>query len=189
MEALTLLQTRRSVSVRLLAAPAPDEAARKAILQAAIRVPDHGKLAPWRIVVLAGDARSALGEITAARFASLHEDASDAQLAHERQRFCRAPLVLCVLSAPIIGKIPVFEQELSAGCVAMNLLHAATALGFGANWLTEWPAFDAEITTHLLQKAGLQEGRIAGFIYIGTPSETPQERPRPGFDDVVIGYK
>lgn len=185
MSLIDFLHSRRSVSVKLLAEPGPDQPALDAILQAATRVPDHGKLAPWKIVVLEDNAREQLGEVTAARFRALTPDASAEQVAAELSRFNRAPLVLCVLSIPKLGRIPVWEQELSAGAVCTHILHGAAALGYGACWLTEWVAFDAEVNAHLLQG---EEGRIAGFIYIGTPTAKPEERPRPERSEVVRYY-
>ncbi len=185
MSLIDFLHSRRSVSVKMLAEPGPDQSALDAILQAATRVPDHGKLAPWKIVVIEDNAREQLGEVTAARFRALNPDATAEQVAAELARFTRAPLVLCVLSVPKLGRIPVWEQELSAGAVCTHILHAAAALGFGANWLTEWVAFDDQIAAHLLQG---EEGRIAGFIYIGTPTAKPDERPRPERSQVVRYY-
>jgi nitroreductase len=176
---IDFLLTRRSVKAANLVAPGPDDAQFEQILRAATRVPDHGKLAPWRIHVLQKDGQAKLGEVFAKRFAALHPDANEKQLAHERARPQRAPLLLVVTSNPVESvKAPLWEQELSAGAVCMNILHAAHMLGFAGNWLTEWCAFDAEIQAAL-------GGKIAGFIYIGTASETPEERERPRLEDVV----
>lgn len=189
MDALTLLKTRRSVAVTLMKEEAVSPEHLQEILAIATRVPDHGKLAPWRILILQADARAALGEVAAKRFAALYADAREAELAFERNRFCRAPLVLAVLSTPVIGKIPVIEQQHSASAVCMNILHAATALGLGAKWLTEWPAFDAEMTSHLLAQAGKEAGSIAGFIYIGHPKQKQEERERPDIQAVALPYR
>ena len=185
MSLIEFLHSRRSVSVKMLAKPGPDQTALDAILRAATRVPDHGKLAPWRIVVIEDVAREQLGEVAAARFRALNTGATAEQVAAELARFTRAPLVLCVLSIPKEGRIPVWEQELSVGAVCTHILHAAAALGYGANWLTEWVAFDEQIAAHMLQG---EAGRIAGFIYIGTPTAKPEERPRPELSQVVRYY-
>ena len=184
---LTALLTRRSVSVKELSAPAPSAAQLEEILRAATRVPDHGKLTPWRIVILRGEGALRLGDVAAKRFAKNYpDDAKEKHLDAERNRFARAPLCLAVLSTPVEGSKPVWEQELSAGAVCMNILHAVHVLGFGANWLTEWPAFDRKIVKAL---GGKGDDRIAGFIYIGMKKNEPEDRPRPKLEDVVSEYK
>lgn len=184
MDALTALKTRRSVKPKELGpGPGPNDAALQTILTIATRVPDHGKLCPWRIVVLQGEGRAKMGEVAAARFAALHADANDKQIEAERQRFTRAPLVLAVLSTPKESvKAPRWEQEMSAGAVCMNILHAAHAMGFGACWLSEWVGFDAAILEAL---GGAADDNIAGFIYIGEKVATPEERERPVLEMVI----
>ena len=184
MDALTALKTRRSVKPKELGpGPGPNEAELQTIMQIATRVPDHGKLCPWRIVIVQGEARIKLGEVAAARFAALHAEANDKQIEAERQRFTRAPLVLAVLSTPKASvKAPRWEQEMSAGAVCMNILHACHAMGFGASWLSEWVGFDAAILEAL---GGEADDNIAGFIYIGEKLATPEERERPMLDAVV----
>jgi nitroreductase len=188
------LLTRRSVKAQDLVPPAPDEAQLEQILTAATRVPDHGKLCPWRILVLEKNAPAALGELLAQRFAALHPEAHEKQRVFERARPQRAPLLLVVFSVPIASpKAPEWEQHLSAGAVCMNILHAAHMLGFGANWLTEWPAYDEEITAalyamvppHSAEAGG--RPRIAGFIYLGSIREKPAARERPELA-AVVGY-
>ena len=180
---LTPLLTRRSVSVKELTLPAPNAEQLAQILRVATRVPDHGKLTPWRIRILRGEGALKLGEIAAAEFGRQYpNDATEAHLAAERQRFARAPLCLAVLSTPVLGTKPVWEQELSAGAVCMNILHAAHALGFGAKWLTEWVAYDAEIVKALGGKA---DDKIAGFVYIGSKVAEPEDRERPNLEDIV----
>jgi nitroreductase len=147
---LTPLLTRRSTSVRDMCEPAPSDAQLEEILHVATRVPDHGKLCPWRIVVLRGEGALRLGAIAADVFAKQNPDATEAQIAAEHTRFTRAPLCLAVISTPVLGTKPVWEQELSAGAVCMNILHAAHALGFGGKWLTEWVAYDDAILAALL---------------------------------------
>lgn len=182
MEMLAHLLTRRSVKSKHLVHPGPDEEQLKQVLTAGMRSPDHGKLAPWRIKVLHQDGQKALGELYAERFAAVNPDANDKQIAFERERATCSPLLIAVLCTPIMGRIPVWEQELSAGAVCMNILHAAHALGFAGDWITGWMAFDPEIKYAL---GGTLEDKIAGFIHIGTPGEKPQERERPHYDDIV----
>jgi nitroreductase len=177
------LLTRRSVKAKDLIAPGPDAAALTCILKAATRVPDHGKLCPWRILVLQKEGQAKLGEIFAHRFAALHPDANAQQIAFERERPQRAPLLLVVLSTPVESiKAPLWEQQLSASAVCMNILHAAHMLGFGGNWLTEWPAYDPEILAALGGKMG---DAVAGFIYLGSICAKPEERERPELAAVV----
>lgn len=180
------LLTRRSVKASKLHAPAPEGEVLRQILQAATRVPDHGKLAPWRIKVLHAAGQQKLGELVAKRFAERNPDANPQQIEHELNQIKRAPLLLVVLYTPQLGRIPEWEQQLSTGCVCMNILHACHALGFGANWLTEWPAFDDTIKAAL---GGGELDRIAGFIYIGSYDEKPEDRPRPVLEEVVGEWK
>lgn len=175
--ALGRLLSRRSVPSRLLVAPGPDRAQLEAMLQAASRVPDHGALAPWRFITIDGDARGALGEHLAARALARDPDAAEAVVEKARQRFVQAPLVLAVICSPRHGnKVPVGEQRLTAGCVCFALLQAADALGFGAQWLTGWAAYDRPFLAVL----GLAEDEeLLGFIHIGTAGEPVPERERP----------
>ena len=183
---LTPLLTRRSTAVKDLAAPAPSDEELQQILTVATRVPDHGKLAPWRIKILRGEGALKLGAIAADIFAKQNADATEAHIAAEHTRFTRAPLCLAVLSTPILGTKPVWEQELSAGAVCMNILHAAHALGYGAKWLTEWVAYDPAILAVL---GGCSTEKIAGFIYLGTKTAETPDRERPALEAVtcVIG--
>jgi nitroreductase len=184
--AINHLLTRRSVSVKELTTPAPNAEELALILRAATRVPDHGKLAPWRITILRGAGALELGAIAAGQFLRQYPDATEAQLAHERTRFTRAPLVLAVLSTPVLGTKPVWEQELSAGAVCMNILHATHMFGYGGKWLTEWVAYDPAIL-HAL--GGGADDRIAGFLYLGSKTLTPDDRERPKLEEVVREWK
>ncbi|KQU27926.1 NAD(P)H nitroreductase [Methylobacterium sp. Leaf94] len=180
---LDLLRTRRSVPPLRLAGPGPDAAELDALLTIASRVPDHGKLAPWRFLVIAGEARTRIGDAIAAAYAADHPEADAARLDLERHRLALAPLVVAVVSraGPHI-KIPEWEQVLSAGAVAMNLVVAANAAGYATAWLTEWFAYDSRI----LDVLGLVPGeRLAGFIHIGHAQEVPPDRPRPALADIV----
>jgi nitroreductase len=176
-EVVRHLLSRRSVSAGALREPGPDRAALDAILTIAARVPDHKKLAPWRFVVLQGEARARFGAMLARICKENDPEASDVRLETERGRFLRAPTVVVVVSSTMNHPAaPEWEQILSAGAVCLNLLHAASAQGFGAQWITEWYAYDANVRAGF----GLQEHeRIAGFVYIGTPKEKPAERERP----------
>lgn len=185
-DALELLKTRRSVKPIEMTGPGPGDAEIKTLLTIASRVPDHGKLAPWRFIVFAGDGRRDAGDKIAAVFGTAHPEATADQLAFERQRFERAPLVVAVVSraAPHV-KIPEWEQQLSAGAVCMNLVTAAHAMGYVATWLTEWVAYDRPAMAAL----GLADHeRIAGFVYIGTATKPPEDRERPKLESIVTYY-
>lgn len=175
--ALAALDSRRSVPAKQLGSPAPDQATLLRLLQSAVRVPDHGKRTPWRFLAIRGDARHALGERLAARGRERDPGAGEAAFEKDRLRFSHAPLVVTVIAQ--LGpddKIPEPERLLSAGCVCFALLQAAQAAGFGAQWLTGWPAYDPEVARWL----GLREHeRVAGFIHIGTPKLEAPERERP----------
>ena len=148
------------------------------MLQSAVRVPDHGKRVPFRFLRIAGSARHALGEALAARGLEREPDAGDAAIEKDRNRFAHAPLVIAVIAVfdDDDAKIPEQERLLSAGCVCFALLQAAQAMGFGALWLTGWPAYDPD--AHRLLGVQAHE-RIAGFIHIGTPKLEAPERERP----------
>ena len=173
---ITSLNTRRSVPSKQLCEPGPDGPTLLRMLAAAVRVPDHGKREPWRFLRIAGDAREALGAALVERALQRDSQASDATLDKDRRRFA-SPLVVAVIAR--LGpddKIPEAERFASACCVCFALLQAAQGLGFGAQWLTGWPAYDPVI----LQLLGLSdEERIAGFIHLGTAQAEPRERERP----------
>ena len=173
---LAALLGRHSTPSRQLGLPAPDAHQLQAMLQAAIRVPDHGKLVPFRLLRIEGDARLALGTFLAARSAQ-RNPGNPALIDKDRERFSHAPLIITVIACPQAhAKVPQWEQLLTAGCVCMNLLHAAHAMGFGAQWLSGWAAYDPAITARL----GLApQEKIAGFIHIGTSRLDVPERERP----------
>jgi nitroreductase len=177
-DALSALDARRSVPAKLLEDPGPDNATLLRMLQSAVRVPDHGKRVPFRFLRIAGNARHALGDALAARTRERDADAGDGALDKDRTRFAHAPLVVVVVARfdPDDDKIPEQERLLSAGCVCFALLQAAQACGFGATWLTGWPAYDKPVRKLL----GLSKHeRVAGFIHIGTPGRETAERERP----------
>jgi len=182
-ETLDLLLRRRSTSAKAMGEPGPGAAQLRQILQAASRVPDHGKLFPWRFLVIEGEARAALGEVLAEALVARNATVSESLKRFERGRFMRAPVVIAVISSLKSEKpIPEWEQRLSAGAACQTMLVAAAAAGFGANWLTEWCAYDEIVTA----KLGLGEGeKVAGFIYIGTATAPLEERDRPVLDDIV----
>jgi nitroreductase len=183
-KALDLLLTRRSGSAKAMKEPGPSKKQLAEILQAAARAPDHGKLFPWRFIILEGKGRVRAGDILAEVMEAEGERAK--QVEEERERFLRAPVVVCVVSsAREQHKIPVWEQELSAGAACQNMLIAATASGFVANWLTEWYAYHPVVKERLGLKAG---ERIAGFVYIGTPADELEERPRPDMGKIVTVF-
>jgi len=185
-DALDLLTHRRSVKPAELAAPGPGRNELERLLTIASRVPDHGKLTPWRFIVFEGPGQLAAGEAIAAVFRHNYPQATADQIEFERRRLARAPLVVGVVSRPAPHvKIPEWEQQLSAGAAAMNLVTAAHALGFAANWITEWYAYDRRV----LDKLGLQaHERIAGFVHIGTPSRPSEDRERPALRDIVTRF-
>ena len=180
---IDFLKTRRSTPVLQLAAPGPERGEIEEMLTIASRVPDHGKLAPWRFIVFAGAARQEAGEKLADIVKTDDPEASAERLKLERERLSRAPLVVAVVSrAAVHPKIPEWEQVMSAGAVCYNLVVAANAFGYGATWLTEWYAFDERAKPALGVEA---DEKIAGFIHIGTRTEAPFERVRPALEDIV----
>lgn len=178
------LATRRTVPARFLSDPGPDVEALDQLITLGMRTPDHGKLAPWRFIVFRDTARKRAGEKIAA--IARQNGVPEERLEEEAERFLRAPVVIAVIStaAPHV-KIPEWEQVLSAGAVCMNLVHAASALGYSAQWLTEWMCYDAAARSAL----GLAEQeQLAGFIHIGTPTAPPTERDRPALAKHVTHF-
>jgi len=182
-DALEFLKTRKSISASFLAMPGPSDAELAEILAIASRVPDHGKLTPWRFILFKGDAGQKAGVLLAGLFAVRNPSADAKQLEEERNRLSRAPLVVAVVSrAAAHPKIPEFEQLLSAGNAAMGLLLAAYAFGYAAQWTTGWVAYDADAGRIL----GLLPGeRFVGFVHVGTSTVPSVDRPRPSLADIV----
>lgn len=174
---LSLLRTRKSASAKAMAAPGPTPEQLSDILACAVRVPDHGKLTPWRFILWEGEARARFGDVMKARWQALHPEHGEQTLGFVHGLFLRAPTVLGVVSSPQESpKIPVWEQQLSAAAVCMNILYAATAMGIGCQWNTDWVCYDAEIAAAM----GLAPTeKLAGLIYFGTPTSALEERPRP----------
>jgi nitroreductase len=185
-DALDLLKTRRSVKPREMSGPGPSPTELETILTIGARVPDHGKLSPWRFIVFEGDARVRASEIIAGVFATKNPSASQAEIDVEKRRLTDAPLVIGIVSfTKPHPKVPAWEQELSAGASAMNMVTAATALGYGACWLTGWFAFDRDV----LDGLGLKpDEKLAGFIHIGRPTKASEDRPRPALADIVTRF-
>ena len=182
--ALDLLLSRRSCKARDLRGPGPSKEQLANILKAGARVPDHGKLSPWRFILFEGEARERFADILVNVLAQ--EGATPSQADDWRARVTSAPVAIGVVSsARELIKIPVWEQELSAGAVCQNLLVATHSLGFVGSWLTEWYAYHPVVK----QKIGLKPGeRMAGFVYIGTPAIELEERPRPDMKAIVTRF-
>jgi len=181
-DSIDLLLKRRSLVVAKLTDPGPTQEEIDLILRCATRVPDHGKLTPWRIQVVQGEVRRDLGKIWGDIFSKKHPDATPEQIKLEYLRPCRAPLLLIVSTQIESERIPEWEQILSGAALCQNTLIATTALGYHAQWLSEWPNYDGDVKTAL---GILPSDRILGFIYIGTASEPPVERVRPTLEKVV----
>lgn len=178
-EVLDFLLTRRSRPAKTLALPVPTRDELAPILTAAARAPDHGKLEPWRFIVLEGEALQRLADDVVKRGPQLGVEGD--KLEKSRRQFADADLVVAVVSSPVVSpKVPEIEQILSAGAVCLSLLNAALASGWGANWLTSWMATDRSFLLHGLSLS--KSEFVAGYIHIGTERATPPERPRP---DVV----
>lgn len=181
-ELLSFLATRRSASAVTLAEPAPTASELDALLQLAARVPDHGKLSPWRFIVLEPAAKAVFAD----RLEALANSRGDTRAAAKLAKLKIPPLGVAVVSRPRAGEIPEWEQLLSAGAVCTTLLYAAQALGYGANWITDWYAYDDDAKAIL----GLElEEKVAGFIFLGTPKEPPQERERPDVAGLITAWR
>jgi nitroreductase len=180
---LSLLQQRHSAPSRQLGAPAPDEATLRHLLEAAIRVPDHGKLVPFRLLQMEGESKLRFGKQLADLAIRNAPEMSESKREKERLRYTFAPLLLVVIACiDPDSKVPEIEQKLSAGCVAHNILLGTYALGFGAQWLTGWAAYDPEAASLL----GLTPNEaVIGFIHIGTPQINVPDRDRPALADVL----
>jgi nitroreductase len=176
------LAHRNSPTSKLFTAPYPDRAAMGEILDLALRTPDHGKLEPWRLIALDRDDLLALADLGEA---IARETGGDAQkIDKSRSQFARSHVAVVVISSPReVEKVPLAEQHLSAGALCMNILHAATAMGWGANWLTGWVAHDRDFIARAFDCQGAET--VAGIIHFGTPGVAAPERPRPDAAKVV----
>lgn len=183
---IELLKQRRSSKLAMLQSPGPSKDEIDTILRIASRVPDHGKYAPWYFIVFNGDARVQAGIILREAFEAENPDTPAVKLDLEAEKFTRAPLVIAVISRIKKGKHSQWEQILSAGASCMNLCLAANGLGYGSNWLTEWPAY----SPHFKSALGLDEqDHIAGFIYIGTKIADQDERERPEIEKIATWWE
>lgn len=182
-ELADFLLKRRSVVVRDMAEPGPTDADLETVLRAGMRVPDHGRLTPWRFIVIRGEAREQMGQVLGAAYRKANPDCIDEQVEIEEERFSRAPVVIAVVSRTTPEhKIPEWEQILSSGAACQTMLTAALGMGYAAQWITEWPAYNEDV------KAALGAGprdRIAGFLYLGSMKEPPSDRQRPDYDEIV----
>lgn len=180
---IDFLLSRRSTVARMMDGPGPNDADLRKILEAGMRVPDHGRLTPWRFIVIRDDARETIGNVIAASFKKNNPDAIEEQIEMEQERLTRAPVVVVVLSKVHKGhKIPEWEQVLSSGAACQTMLIAAQSMGYAAQWLTEWYAYDADV------KAAVGAGsddEIAGFVYFGNEMAEATERARPEYDAIV----
>ncbi|MDR3466472.1 MAG: nitroreductase [Xanthobacteraceae bacterium] len=185
-DALELLKSRRSVKPREMTGPGPSPAELDTILTIGARVPDHGKIVPWRFIVFEDDGRLRAGDVIARVFAAKNPEATAELIDAERRRLADAPTVVgVVVGARPHPKVPDWEQELSAAASAMSIVLAANALGYAANWLTGWAAFDRDVLTGL----GLKDNeKLVGFIYIGRAARAAEDRPRPALADIVSRF-
>ena len=182
---LSLLETRRSGRPRDMVEPGPSADELERILRAAMRTPDHGKLHPWRFVHIAKDRRSAFAELLHRAFRADNPEPSRGEMEAVDRLAYQAPELVVVLSSPKPStKIPLWEQQLSCGAAAMNLEHAAHALGYASGWITGWPAYSSIVRDAF----GSESERIAGFIYIGTPGMPLEERVRPAPQEVISSW-
>jgi nitroreductase len=183
---LSLLHTRRSGKPRDMIAPGPDAAQMAAILAAATRVPDHGKLAPWRFIIVDSDQRDALADVLTSAYRAEKPDAGKLEIEAMDAMARQAPALVVALSSPKLeSKIPAWEQQLSIGAACMQFLNAAHALGFVGSWLTGWPTYSDAVRNAF----GAEPERIAGILFVGTASRDLEERPRPEPSDVISTWQ
>jgi nitroreductase len=177
------LLNRRSVVVRAMQEPGPNEGDLEKILRTGMRVPDHGRLTPWRFIIIKGDAREKMGAILGEAFKKANPDCIDEQIEVETERFVRAPIVVAVASRTTPEhKIPEWEQILSSGAACQNMLTAALSMGYAAQWITEWYAYNDDVKKALGFEA---TDKVAGFIYLGSMDEAPTDRNRPEYENIV----
>ena len=180
---IEFLVTRRSTVARMMGEPSPNDSELRKIMEAGMRVPDHGRLTPWRFIIIRGEARETIGNVIADSFKKNTPDAIDEQIDIERERLTRAPVVIAVLSRiQREHKIPEWEQVLSSGAACQTMLIAAQSMGYAAQWLTEWYAYDSDVKNALGAEPG---DEISGFVYLGTGIGDLKDRARPDYDDIV----
>tara|TARA_B100000029_G_scaffold511778_1_gene606706 strand:+ start:1199 stop:1777 length:579 start_codon:yes stop_codon:yes gene_type:complete len=186
---IDLLLKRRSVLAKNLIEPGPSPEELQSILSAALRIPDHGRAEPWKIQILDKEAQSSLGDFCAELFNSENPDSKETHIELERNRPQRSPILLIITMCPNekkLAKIPEVEQLLSTGAMCQNILVATQALGYNAQWVTDWPAYHVDVIKFLGHNDKTQ---IAGFIHIGTAAEEPNERPRPDIKEIVSKFR
>ena len=178
------LLKRRSVTAKTMLASDVTNEDLDIIISSGLRVPDHGALSPWKIIVFKGKSRETFGKLfLGKRFKELNPSASKDDIFYEEKRFLRAGVVVCVVSSPVPhNKIPIWEMQLSSAAVCQNILLCAQSLGYAAQWITEWYSYDEVITQELTNN---NDDRISGFIYIGKKENEPKERIRPELSKVV----
>ena len=182
-DTIDFLTTRRSTVARMMDGPGPGDEDLRKIMEAGMRVPDHGRLTPWRFIVIRGEARDTIGNVIADAFRKNNPDAIEEQIEIEQERLTRAPVVIAVVSKVHRGhKIPEWEQVLSSGAACQTMLIAAQSMGYAAQWLTEWYAYDADVKTAIGAEA---DDEIAGFLYLGNATGELSDRARPDYDDIV----
>ena len=180
---IEFLVTRRSTVARMMGEPSPNDSELRKIMEAGMRVPDHGRLTPWRFIILRGEARETIGNVIAEAFKKNTPGAIEEQINIERERLTRAPVVITVLSRiQRDHKIPEWEQVLSSGAACQTMLIAAQSMGYAAQWLTEWYAYDNDVKNALGAEPG---DKISGFVYLGTGIGELKDRARPAYDDIV----
>ena len=182
-DTIDFLTTRRSTVARMMDGPGPNDADLRKIMEVGMRVPDHGRLTPWRFIVIRGDARDTIGNVIAGAFKKNNPDAIEEQIEIEQERLTRAPVVIAIVSrVQKQHKIPEWEQVLSSGAACQTMLIAAQSMGYAAQWLTEWYAYDADVK----QAIGAEpDDEIAGFLYLGNGTGELSDRARPHYDDIV----
>jgi nitroreductase len=180
---IDFLTTRRSTVARMMGDPGPNDDELRQIMEAGMRVPDHGRLTPWRFIVIRGDARDTIGDVIVNSFKRNNPDAIQEQIEIEQERLTRAPIVIAVVSrVHREHKIPVWEQILSSGAACQTMLIAAQSTGYAAQWLTEWYAYDSDVKKAIGAEA---DDEIAGFVYLGNPLGELTDRARPIYDHIV----
>ncbi|MEL6283176.1 MAG: nitroreductase [Pseudomonadota bacterium] len=185
-EALEFLLTRRSTPAKTLVSPGPDDDTLQRILTAGLRTPDHGKLEPWRLIVIRPAAQARLADAAVARAQALGE--TEEVMAKTRKSLLDGAMIVAVIASPQPSeKIPEVEQLLSAGAVCLSILNAALASGVGANWLSGWISHDRAFCEEHLGLASTE--RVAGLIHLGTPKTAPPERPRPDLSAKISELK
>ena len=180
---IDFLTTRRSTVARMMGDPGPNDDELRQIMEAGMRVPDHGRLTPWRFIVIRSDARDTIGDVIVNSFKRNNPDAIQEQIEIEQERLTRAPIVIAVVSrVHREHKIPVWEQILSSGAACQTMLIAAQSMGYAAQWLTEWYAYDSDVKKAIGAEA---DDEIAGFVYLGNPVGELTDRARPIYDHIV----